>query len=425
MSLKSAKGTIDYYPSQWSILKQLSSKMSKVARRYHFKEIDTPVFETLETLTLKSGQEIKEQIFVLEKRSKNEELGLRFDMTIPSTRLFVQKQKELSKPVKWSYFAKNFRYERPQKGRDREFFQFGCEMFGSSNPLSDAELIRLTIDCLLSTGLEKKDFFIRLNNRRLLTALLNEVFNESDIVNVIRLIDKKDKITKDQFESELFQIGEYEQPLRIKQLQHVNASIITSSFKTLKPKSDDAKQAYKELQDVLQYLDDVKDMIEVDLSIARGFDYYTGIVFEAFDSQKEFRSLAGGGRYDSLVEQFGGQACPAAGFAIGLSTLQLLLNHKNRAPIPDEGVDYFVMGFDEKGQQHVLDIATKLRQKYMVEVDLLGKDTSKNLKYATSIGAKMMIIVGENELKSGKLTVKDLTTKQTRQVPLDSLLNSA
>jgi len=194
---QNVKGTVDFYPEDKYIKEAVFTKLRDTAVRFNFNEIETPSFETLELLTAKSGEEIKTQIFTLEKRS-TEQLGLRFDLTIPTTRLFIQKQKELPKPVKWFYIDRMWRYEKPQKGRLREFYQYGVEMYGSDKPEADAEVIALAIESLKNLGLTQKDIIVKINNRKLLEGLLLEIIPKEKMEAAKMLKTTVEKLVEDQ-----------------------------------------------------------------------------------------------------------------------------------------------------------------------------------------------------------------------------------
>src|SRR3989338_7334977 len=198
MAVQKPKGTVDFYPEELAVRSKLFDLLRQQALRYNFKEIESPAFENLSFLTKKEGEEIVGQIFSLEKRG-DEQFGLRFDLTVPAARMFIEKQKSLPKPVKWFYLSRMWRYEQPQAGRLREFYQMSCEIFGSSKPEADAELLNLIIDCLASLGLTKNDFFIKINNRKLLEGLLLDIVDKNQTPGVIRIIDKRAKISQAEF----------------------------------------------------------------------------------------------------------------------------------------------------------------------------------------------------------------------------------
>lgn len=410
------KGTKDYFPEDFAIQQYIFSKFKEVAESYGFKQVETPAFEYLDVFKKKAGQEIEEQIFVLKKKG-NEELALRPEPTTATARMYVEKQKSLTKPVKWFYLTRMWRYEQPQAGRLREFYQFGIELFGSKNSEADAEVINLAIDSLKSLGLTDKDFVVKINNRKLLEGLL-EFIPKNKIDEVMRLIDKSEKIGKKNFELSLKDIKvDAKKIIKILETKDINK---------LKNISEKAKEGLDELKAVLKNID--KKYIKVDLSTARGLAYYTGTVFEIFDRKGKFRAICGGGRYDNLIEKFGGNKEPATGFGLGLATLSLLLEDKRLTPKPDISPDYYIAPINEKVYEEALKIADKLRKKAnkenkanKVEVDLMKRNLGNQFKYADSINAKKVIIVGEKDLAKKEVTIRDLKTGKESKVKISQL----
>jgi histidyl-tRNA synthetase len=413
MSYKRAKGTTDFYPEELAVRNKIFDLIRDIAKRYGFKEIESPAFENLDLLTKKEGADIKEQIFTLTKRG-DEELGLRFDLTVPAARMFIEKQKVLPKPVKWFFLSRMWRYEQPQAGRLREFYQFSVETFGSSNPEADAEIINLAIDTLLALGLTKQDFTLRLNNRKLLQGLLLDVIEKSQLEGVIRLIDKSDKISEKEFDDEL-------KKLKIKEIKSIKNIIGIKCIKDLEKLAlnREAKQGLEELKNVLENLN--SDFVKIDMSTVRGLAYYTGTVFEIFDSKQRYRAIAGGGRYDNLVEQFGGQPCPATGFGLGYSTLSLLLQEKNLIPEIDLGIDYYVAPVNDAVRKKALQIAERLRKKNTVEIDLTSRNLRNQLDYANSVQAKNVVIIGPKELEKDEVTIRDMNSGGEERVNIKKL----
>ena len=410
------KGTVDFFPEELALRSYIFSKLRDIAVKYGYLEIEAPAFEGMDILTAKQGSEIKEQIFSLTKRG-SEEFGLRFDVTVSAARMFIEKQKTLQKPVKWFYLARMWRYERPQAGRAREFYQFGTELFGSSKPEADAEIISLVIDSLLALGLNKDDFFVKINNKKLLEGLLLDIVDKDNIGDVIRVIDKRAKISDDEFGDELKKVG-----LNEKKVSSVK-EVINANINELKNKklNELAQNGLDELLAVFVLLKDKKEFIRVDLSTARGLTYYTGTVFECFDKDEKFRSIAGGGRYDNLIELFKGEKTPATGFGLGYATLSLLLKEKKLLPEIKLGPDYFIAVIGDKAKKKAIEIASKLRKEYVVDVDLTGRGVGKQFKYANAIKAKKVIVIGEDELKSGKLTVKDMDSGKEEKIGVDKI----
>jgi histidyl-tRNA synthetase len=203
---KNPTGTLDYYPEDNATKNKVFEILKQTALRFGFKEIDSPIIETIDLLKAKQGDEIKKQIFTIEKKG-DEEFAIRAEFTPSFARMFIAKQKEIQKPVKWFCIDKVLRYERPQQGRLREFFQFNCEMYGSSKPESDAEIINLVIASLKNLGLDENDFFVKVNNRELLQGMLLEIIEKEKLDDVFSIIDKRQKIPEEEFEEELIKLG--------------------------------------------------------------------------------------------------------------------------------------------------------------------------------------------------------------------------
>jgi len=418
MPFEKVKGTADFYPEDKEAMNQIYQKLRDVARKYSFQEVESPAFETLPLLTAKSGEEIKTQIFTLEKRGK-EELGLRFDLTVPQTRMFIAKQKELSKPIKWFSFSRMWRYEQPQKGRMREFYQFNIELFGSNKPEADAEVISILIDCLLALGLTEKDFFIKINNKDLLEGLLLDFIPKNKIEEVTRLIDKSSKISEEEFETALKQL-DIKEIDRVKEIiKQKGAPDEVLPYVENMSKNEKSQKGFEKLKAVVELLD--KKFIKVDLSTARGLVYYTGTVFECFDIDERFRAIAGGGRYDNMIQLFGGEKTPATGFGLGYSVLSLVLDERGLLPKIDLGPDYYVAIVSDKVRKQAMEIVRKLRKNKKVEYDLTGRNLTNQLQYASSINAKQTIIVGSKDLEKNQITLRDMKSGEEKKVQISEL----
>ncbi|MCB9359454.1 histidine--tRNA ligase [Candidatus Woesearchaeota archaeon] len=403
MAYKAVKGTRDFYPEIMEPRKRMFEVLRSTAERYGFKEIDSPAVEELKLLTAKSGDEIKSQIFVMEKRS-NEEIGLRFDLTVPATRMFIDKQKAITKPVKWYYIAPMWRYEQPQKGRLREFYQFGVELFGSDKVQADAEVISLAIDNLVGLGLKEKDFVIKINSRECLESFFKKIgIKDKDIDSALRVIDKKAKISPEEFEKELEFLGKSKKDELLDYLE-----------------SNKIPEELNEVFDLLKAMGKEK-YVEYSPEIARGLAYYTGIVFECSDRSGKYRAILGGGRYDKMVEQFGGQPCPATGFAMGDVVIELFLKDKGLWKDENEKIEYYVAPVSKEYVPKAFEIANNMREKgKKVEIDLMDKKLGKQFNYADGIGAQKVIVVGD-ETKSGKVKMKEMKTGKESEILISKL----
>lgn len=409
MTYQAVKGTRDFYPEQTGVRKRVFELLKKQACAYGFGEVESPALENMALLTAKSGDEIKEQIFVLEKRS-TEQLGLRFDLTVPLARMFITKQKELPKPVKWFYLTRMWRYEAPQRGRLREFYQFGVELFGSADAKADAEIISLAIDSLAALGLTDKDVVIKLNSRELIEAFLKKI-KVTAIEEALRLIDKRAKMKPEEFvQAATFLTQEQQQALeefftadlaKAVSLAGVSSTPLQEVFEILEQRGKGTWVAFAP-------------------DIARGLGYYTGTVFECFDRGEKNRAILGGGRYDSMIEQFGGQPCPATGFAMGDVVLELFLKEKGLWKEDAYGVDYYVAAVHDAYAPKAAEIAQILRKRYTTDYDLMGRKLGKQLAYANAINARQVIIVGD-ETKDGNVVVKNLVSGTEETVALASL----
>jgi histidyl-tRNA synthetase len=416
MAFQKPKGTVDFYPEEQQAKEEIFRRLKTTAERYNFRQVESPVFEELSVLTEKEGEEIVSQIFTLEERSK-ERFGLRFDMTVPLARMFIARQKEMIKPVKWFYLSRNWRYEAPQKGRLREFYQFGVELFGPADPRADAEVINLAIDSLLSLGLKIGDFYVYINDRDLLSAIIRDIAKDSGLgqEEMIRIIDKKEKVSEKEFREELQTI------IPDDKIDYI-ISLFSCSMEELQEKdlNDEAKEALSRLLEVLSYID--PEFIRFSLSTSRGLAYYTGTVFEIFDKDRKFRSICGGGRYDNMIRNFGGQDTPATGFGMGYSTLCLLLQDKGLMPSVDSGPEYFIAAIGADAQKKAIEIASGLRKKTSCEISLSSKNIKNQLKYANNINARNVIVIGGNEIKQGKVKVKDMSSGKETEKQIDSIL---
>ena len=403
-------GTTDFYPEEKLTQKRIFDNLRNTALRYNYQEIEFPTLEYLDALTQKQGDEIKQQIFVLEKRG-SEECGLRFEGTVSAVRMFVAKQRELKRPTKWFYIDKNWRYERPQKGRLREFYQFGVEVFGSERPEADAEIINLAVDSLLSNGLKYSDLKVLVNNRYLIQELLS--FTGSKYDQVLALIDKRKKIRTEEFEKELKNIEV--------DARKVTKIIDCRSVEDIEKlcTTEKAKKEFAIIKKVITLLP--RECSAIDLTIVRGLSYYTGIVFEIFDKNFKYRALAGGGRYDNSIENSGGEKCPATGFGMGFSTLTLLLEEKGLMPNSKQELDYYVIAVDDSTRDKAFEICEKLRKKASAEIELTGKSMGKQLEMANYFKARRMVFVGPEELKTNTVKIKDTKTGKEDRVKTNEL----
>ena len=420
MAFQKVTGTQDFLPQEKEVQKKVFDTLRKTALQFGFLEVETPAIEPVGLLTAKSGDEITRQLFVLEQKGE-EKFALRFDLTVPLSRMFVENQRTLPKPVKWFCISRMWRYERPQKGRLREFYQLSVELFGSTRAEADAECINLLIACLKNLGLSEKDFVVRLNNRNLLEGLLEGIVSNDKIATAVRVIDKATKITPQEFviecQKEQFSEAQITELKTLLELKGTPAWILArlSTWKL----SERARQGLNELNAVCSLLN--SPSICLSLSTARGLDYYTGTVFECFDNEGNFRSIAGGGRYDNLVGLIGGEQTCATGFAIGYATVAHLLQEKGLLPQPKKQIDYYVIAVTEEVRTQAYAIAQQLRMRATVDLDLMGRKMAKQLECAAITRAQTAIIVGPDEVAQGKVRMRDMKTGNEQLVDIRTL----
>ncbi len=416
MKTQNLTGTRDFYPEEMRALQYIISTWKKAAEKYGYDEVDGPLLEPAELWKQKG--ELGEQMYNFTDKG-DREVAIRPEFTPSLARMVAQKQKALTKPLRWYGIIRCWRYERPQSGRLREFFQFNIDCLGTESMKADAEVIAVAVEILRQLNVTPKEAYVRISNRKLMKGLLDEI-DVSNVKDIEKIIDKKDKLPEKDFEEMLKDAG-----LKKEQIFGLKDVLSMKNLAALEKQdlNETAKKGLSELKELFSYLKayGVENYCELDTTIIRGLDYYTGTVFEVFDRSKKFRAIAGGGRYDDLVSDFGGEKFPGVGLGMGDVVLQLFLKDKDKLGTIAKSVDYYIAPISEEVVPKAMEIARKLREKYNVELDISGRGLTKQLDYANSIGAKKAVIVGEKDLKLGKVTVKDMQTGKDSQVLIDSL----
>jgi len=415
----SVKGFRDFYPEEMQARRWAMDTLEDVARRYGFREIGTPALEPTEMYVDKSGEEIVEELYSFEDKG-GREVALTPELTPTVARMFVAKQQELSKPIKWVSTRPFWRYEEPQQGRFREFYQTNVDIFGSSEPTADAEILAVAVDMLTDLGLTAEDFEIRVSHRDILSGVLESFGADVDVPEAIRAVDKRAKVDHDEYLDALVEAGlNYGQADKFDEMLQIDADEIETLADLTG--SEDVRAATENLQAVLDAAEDfgVRDHLTVSLTTARGLDYYTGVVFECFDSTGEVsRSVFGGGRYDDLIEGFGGQPTPAVGFAPGHATLQLLCQRAGVWPAEELSTDYYVLQVGDT-RPTAARIARDLRERgHVVESDVADRSFGAQMGYADGINAETVVIVGEQDLENDEVTLKEMDDGEQVSVPL-------
>ncbi len=414
-------GFREFYPEDFSRRNHIFRLWRQTAGTYGFAEYDAPVLEPLELYKTKSGDEIEAQLFSFTDKG-GREVALRPEMTPTVCRLVGAKASSLKRPIKWFSIAEFYRYERMQKGRGRCFFQFNADIFGEPGPEAEIELIALLTQCLCSFGLTDQDFYVRLSDRNLWFYYLEALgLDEARIRAVLGAVDKFEKMGDDAFKSYGEQFGELPANLKAKVLAFLQIKSLPALEEVLAPIGGEKLTA--RLGDWRKLLGGLAAMglerfVEVDLGVVRGLAYYTGFVFEAFDRKGELRALAGGGRYDDLVQKLGGPALPAVGFAIGDMTFALLLEQRGLMPNFVQAPDvYCVIGGEKERQAAFGDIQAIRATGYRVDYPLKDVAFGKQLKAASDSGAKLALIYGAEELAKGVVKIRDLGDRSESEVP--------
>jgi histidyl-tRNA synthetase len=415
------RGTRDFKPEEMEKRRYIEGVLTKTAQTFGYKEIITPTFEHSELYTERSGETIKNEMYMFKDKG-GRELSLRPELTMPTMRFFANDMRNVPKPIKVYYFGNCFRYERPQSGRFREFWQYGAEIIGGGVNESDADIISLAVSSLENAGL--LGFITRIGHLGVLRAMLWEIGVEGDMQSkCMQLIDKGEL-------DELFKILEEQSPSnlgidRIRALLNLEKSpqVLDSAKKIVKGNRK-AIIAIEDLEKTIALLKNLGvNKYVIDLGIARGLDYYTGMVFEIdvpyLGAEKQ---VCGGGAY-TLAELFGAEPTNSTGFAIGFDRVMMALE-KKEVVIPTKGVLAYIIPLDQKAYDTAFNITTDLRKNQVsCDIALLKRSISKHMKYANSINAKFTVIIGEDELASKKASVKNMESGKQAQVDFDSIVD--
>lgn len=411
MEFTRPRGTRDFLPEEVTKRRKVEGIIRETFEKFGFCEVVTPTFENLELITAKSGDEIREGLYHFKDKS-DRDLALRPELTAPVMRLYVNEMQRRPKPVKLYYFANCFRYERSQAGRYREFYQAGVESIGSANPEADAEVIALGVKTLENLGL--KNFKTSIGHIGILRGILEEEgVSEAEQNALMGIIDKGEKAAiEDAVQNKGFSDETKELFLKIIELKGEPKDVLNKAGGLLKE-----KEKITQLEETLELLESfgVTDY-EVNLGIARGLDYYTGVVFEIYaEGLGAQDQICGGGAY-SLTESFGGQKTATSGFAFGFDRVMLALEAQGALAEESGETKYLVVPTNNDLLKKAIEISTKIRKTSNCEVDIMKRNLSKALSYADKRGISFVIIVGEEEVlkknmdtgKQEKVDIKDL-----------------
>jgi histidyl-tRNA synthetase len=413
------KGTRDFMPEEMILRQEALEKIRKVFETYGFQPLDTPALETWEILSAKGtgGQELEEETYNFKDKG-DRMIGLRYDLTVPLSRV-ISSNPSLSLPFKRYQTGKVWRYGDVTKYKYREISQCDIDIVGSESMLADSEIIACANSALESLGF--KNFSIRLNNRKILESMFeySEV-PKSNFSDVFRGIDKLDKIGINGVRKELEKKGiskkSIEKLTDIMKIKGEPEEVLKKVEKLFKSDGiDELRQIVKSLR-----IMKVRSNLEIDLSVARGQDYYTGPIFEIYSEGVGI--VAGGGRYDKMIGILSGKDLPATGIGIGFDRVMEVVKERKMIPMKKTNVKVFVIGVNDKVSEKVVEIAQMLRdESIQTDYDIKFRSLSKQMNHANSMGIPNVIIVGEKELEKKSVNLKNMETGAEKLVKIDEL----
>jgi histidyl-tRNA synthetase len=405
-SIAPVKGTRDFYPDQKAFQRWMYDHIQLVSEKFGYQEYEGPFLERLELYAAKSGDElVQEQSFVFPDRG-GEMIALRPELTPSLARMLATRSRSMARPIRWWSYGPFWRYERPQKGRSREFFQWNIDLLGVDSPQADAEIVVVAAVFFEALGLSAKDVRIKINNRRLADHQLDELsVPPEQRQQVFRLIDRRSKLRPQAWQAYAKEVG----------LDRAQITDLEDLLKNL--------EAWREFDELKEFFDAVdqmgaSDYVEYDPVVIRGLDYYTGNVFEAYDTAGEERAILGGGRYDDLVADIGGDPLPGVGFAMGDVVIGIVLDKCGVQPdLRVNPADVFIPTFDEESRGETLRLAAELRAaglrvEWYPEISRLPKQ----FRYADRQGIPLAVILGPDEIKLDQVAIKDLRTGEQTTV---------
>ena len=409
MKIDKPRGTRDFAPDEMDMRLHIEQVISETFMRYGYRMIQTPTFECAELFQLKSGDEIQAHMYVFTDK-KGRKLCLRPEATASVCRMFAETLRSLPRPLKLYYFDPMFRYEEPQKGRYREFWQLGVELIGAQGAESDAEVIAMAYEALKNLGLE---FQLEIGHLGVLKGFLEDLgISDDKQRKITSCIDKNDvaglkKLADERLLFELIGMK------GSKEVIENASSLMEGHAKSVK--------ALNELKDILSILDLTGVEYAINLGIARGLEYYTGMVFEirvaGLGAQNQ---ICGGGRYDELIGLFSGMSVPAVGFAYGFDRVMEALDHQG-ITIPERRLDVVVAAVGAETRAEAMKIASRLRKEFSVYFDLMDRKLGKVLEYAAGINARYVVIVGAKDLECGMVTVRDMASGEQKTLRMEDV----
>ena len=413
------RGTRDFYPEDMRLRNWLFDNFINASLLHGFEEYDAPVLEYEKLYTRKQGEEITQQLYSFQDKG-NRKVALRPEMTPSLARMVMARAGGLPMPIKWFSIPQCWRYERTQRGRGREHYQWNVDIWGTTEISADAELISVLVTFFEGIGLTAKDIVIRVSSRKVLEEVLGSLGLEGDIfAQTCIIVDKMDKLSSDVIEDQLSDLGHDS-----KVVTTIQAVLGIKDMNSLQKALKDESVAVSELNLLFDAIDSygISEWVEFDASIVRGLAYYTGAVFEAHDRTGEFRAICGGGRYDKLLSTLGGKDLPATGFGFGDMVIMELLAEKNLIPELVSDIDDIVIPLNSDLRNAAVMVAASLRNSGRT-VDLVLEDKKMKwaFKHAERIGAARLVLLAPDEWSRKMVKIKDLDTGEESEISLNDI----
>ena len=421
-------GFMELLPKEQILFNQMKEKIQKSYEKFGFLPIDTPIIEMSDVLLAKAGGETEKQIYRFEKGDND--LALRFDLTVPLAKYVTEYYNDLSFPFRRYQIGKVYRGERPQKGRFREFYQCDIDIIGDSelSIINDAEMPSVIYNTIKELGFE--DFTICMNNRKLLTGLFEQLNLKEKSVDIMRIIDKLEKIGKENVIECLKDLEVEDEKINtIIDFIEINGTTDEKlqALENLNFANETFKQGLEELKEVVKYVRifGVPDTnFKVDLTIARGLDYYTGTVYETFlNDYREIGSVCSGGRYDNLAEYYTDRKLPGVGVSIGLTRLFYKLNELGAIQEDKKSIAKVLVVSMVEDKSKAVEVAATLRKENIeTEVYLEDKKIKAKFKYADRLSIPYVIVIGEEEILNNTVTLKNMQTGEQETISLEEAI---
>jgi len=413
------RGTRDFYPEDMRLRNWLFDNFTNASLLHGFEEYDAPVLEYEELYTRKQGEEITQQLYSFQDKG-NRKVALRPEMTPSLARMVMARAGGLPMPIKWFSIPQCWRYERTQRGRGREHYQWNVDIWGTTEISADAELISVLVTFFEGIGLTAKDIVIRVSSRKVLEEVLGSLGLEGDIfAQTCIIVDKMDKLSSDVIEDQLSDLGHDS-----KVVTTIQSVLGIKDMNSLQKALKDESVAVSELNLLFDAIDSygISEWVEFDASIVRGLAYYTGAVFEAHDRTGEFRAICGGGRYDKLLSTLGGKDLPATGFGFGDMVIKELLEEKGLIPELVSDIDDIVIPLNSDLRNAAVMVAASLRNSGRT-VDLVLEDKKMKwaFKHAERIGAARLVLLAPDEWSRKMVKIKDLDTGNESEISLNDI----